>query len=406
MGTGECGTPPKTTKTPTIQELPGAPSYAEWAAAFQAYYGSAATPPPPGYYPSTVISGPQPHPYMWGGQPLIPSPHTALYSYGGIYAHPSMQPEAIPISTDPESKVLEGKDHNAIRESKRSIGKGNEAAKGTSDSANGHTQSGESGSVGSSEGSEQEDTTENLNADGVGGSNNPPYIGADPYMTQGGHAIGNPVNQAAAASQTTVTGKPALVVGPTTNLNIGMDYWSGPAPVPFNAAKGKRNIPVLTNALVPSSNSQLVSGRDGVPTELWLQDERELKRQKRKQSNRESARRSRLRKQAECEELSKRVDAITVENMALRTELNRLAEECKKLSSQNAILSEKLWKIRGVGTAGAQQEANIVNGHSIPPENELQKQDGLVKDERGDAVGKITISMSPGSHPEAVGATG
>lgn len=31
-----------------------------------------------------------------------------------------------------------------------------------------------------------------------------------------------------------------------------------------------------------------------------MQDERELKRQKRKQSNRESARRSRLRKQVDC----------------------------------------------------------------------------------------------------------
>ncbi|MFS8007171.1 putative transcription factor bZIP family [Helianthus anomalus] len=51
------------------------------------------------------------------------------------------------------------------------------------------------------------------------------------------------------------------VPGPT-NLNIGMDYWNG------------------TN----------LSAMDG-------KDERELKRQRRKQSNRESARRSRLLKQ-------------------------------------------------------------------------------------------------------------
>ena len=51
--------------------------------------------------------------------------------------------------------------------------------------------------------------------------------------------------------------------------------------------------------------------------EMWLQggqDERELKRQRRKQSNRESARRSRLRKQAECEDLGKRVDKLQDEN--------------------------------------------------------------------------------------------
>ena len=53
-------------------------------------------------------------------------------------------------------------------------------------------------------------------------------------------------------------------------------------------------------------------------------DERELKRQRRKQSNRESARRSRLRKQAECEELGGRVDALSTENITLRAELDRL----------------------------------------------------------------------------------
>ncbi|XP_042751895.2 bZIP transcription factor 16-like isoform X2 [Lactuca sativa] len=37
--------------------------------------------------------------------------------------------------------------------------------------------------------------------------------------------------------------------------------------------------------------------RETIQPQIWLQDERELKRQRRKQSNRESARRSRLRKQ-------------------------------------------------------------------------------------------------------------
>ena len=49
------------------------------------------------------------------------------------------------------------------------------------------------------------------------------------------------------------------------------------------------------------------------------QDERELKRQRRKQSNRESARRSRLRKQAECEELGGRLTTLSMENMNLQT---------------------------------------------------------------------------------------
>ncbi|XP_056688629.1 transcriptional activator TAF-1-like [Spinacia oleracea] len=51
---------------------------------------------------------------------------------------------------------------------------------------------------------------------------------------------------------------------------------------------------------------------------IQAQNERELKRERRKQSNRESARRSRLRKQAE-EELVRRVESLSAENMALKT---------------------------------------------------------------------------------------
>ncbi|EFJ11592.1 hypothetical protein SELMODRAFT_125734, partial [Selaginella moellendorffii] len=74
-------------------------------------------------------------------------------------------------------------------------------------------------------------------------------------------------------------------------------------------------------------------------------DERELKRQRRKQSNRESARRSRLRKQAKCEELSTRVDALAVENAALRTELGRLMEERNKLAQENVTLMVWFYKV-------------------------------------------------------------
>lgn len=64
-------------------------------------------------------------------------------------------------------------------------------------------------------------------------------------------------------------------------------------------------------------------------------DERDVKRLKRKQSNRESARRSRLRKQAECEQLQ-------LENSMLREELHRLRQEQVEMKAQISLLQTKL----------------------------------------------------------------
>ena len=88
------------------------------------------------------------------------------------------------------------------------------------------------------------------------------------------------------------------------------------------------------------------TGSGGSGGEVWM-DERELKRQRRKQSNRESARRSRLRKQAECEDLGGRVDALSTENVTLRAELARLKETCGALETDNTVLTDKLKDIKG-----------------------------------------------------------
>ncbi|KAL7606659.1 hypothetical protein Lser_V15G15736 [Lactuca serriola] len=78
------------------------------------------------------------------------------------------------------------------------------------------------------------------------------------------------------------------------------------------------------------------------PNVTMFQNERELKRERRKQSNRESARRSRLRKQAEAEELGTRVESLTNENLTLKSEINRLTVNSSNLKLQNAKLMEKL----------------------------------------------------------------
>uniref|UniRef100_A0A0D9V3Q8 BZIP domain-containing protein n=1 Tax=Leersia perrieri TaxID=77586 RepID=A0A0D9V3Q8_9ORYZ len=77
-------------------------------------------------------------------------------------------------------------------------------------------------------------------------------------------------------------------------------------------------------------------------TEVPTKDDKESKRERRKQSNRESARRSRLRKQAETEELARKVELLTAENTSLRREISRLTESSKKLRLENSALMEKL----------------------------------------------------------------
>lgn len=71
-------------------------------------------------------------------------------------------------------------------------------------------------------------------------------------------------------------------------------------------------------------------------------DETEMKKLRRKQSNRESARRSRLRKQAETQEMSKQVDGLSNMNTELRRQLMSLNEMAEKLNAQNTTLQEYL----------------------------------------------------------------
>ncbi|CAH1421436.1 unnamed protein product [Lactuca virosa] len=61
----------------------------------------------------------------------------------------------------------------------------------------------------------------------------------------------------------------------------------------------------------------------------------------------ESARRSRLRKQAECEELQARVEALSNENHSLSDELRRLSEECGNLTSENNSIKDELTRFFG-----------------------------------------------------------
>lgn len=364
----EAKTPPAITpqeQTPTTSTGAVNP---DWSG-FQAY-----SPMPPHGF---LASSPQAHPYMWGVQHIMPPygtpphPYVAMYPHGGIYAHPSIPPGSYPFSpfampspngiveasgNTPGSMEADGKPSDAkeklpIKRSKGSLGslnmitgKNNDLGKASGASANGaYSKSAESGSEGTSEGSDANsqngsqlksggghDSLEGETSQNGSSANDPQNGGASTP-----HAM---VNQSMAIVPMSGPGAPVAVPGPTTNLNIGMDYWGASA----------ANIPAMRGK-VPSTPvaGGIVAGgsRDSVQSQLWLQDERELKRQRRKQSNRESARRSRLRKQAECDELAQRADALKEENASLRSEVTRIRNEYEQLLAENASLKERLGEI-------------------------------------------------------------
>ncbi|XP_047338280.1 G-box-binding factor 2-like isoform X2 [Impatiens glandulifera] len=82
-----------------------------------------------------------------------------------------------------------------------------------------------------------------------------------------------------------------------------------------------------------NNNARVVDGSQ------FLVESRQSKREKRKQANRESARRSRLRKQSETEELMETYESLKMENISLKSEMNQLIDQSDKLRLENQVLS-------------------------------------------------------------------
>nr|XP_043640268.1 bZIP transcription factor 16-like isoform X2 [Erigeron canadensis] len=382
MGSTETDKPAKETndpakETPTSQSSGNAMGAVppDWTG-FQAYSSM----PPHGY----LAASPQPHPYMWGVQHLMPPygtaphPYVAMYPHGGLYPHPSLPPGSYPYSPyampspngvpeasgntpasmEVNGKSPEGKEKLPIKRSKGSLGslnmttgKNNEP-KNVGASANGsYPKSAESGSEGSSEGS---DANSDNNSQMISGSRQDSIEGE---ALQNGNDVHGSQNGLFNQSMTIV---PVAAAGPTTNLNMGMEYWSGPSSSNIHATHGNITSISVAGGMVT------VGSRESMQPQLWLQDERELKRQRRKQSNRESARRSRLRKQAECDELAQRAEALNEENASLRAEVSRIRNDYEQLLAENASLKERLGEIPG--QEEARNEQNMINqdGQSEP----------------------------------------
>ena len=105
-----------------------------------------------------------------------------------------------------------------------------------------------------------------------------------------------------------------------------------------------------------NTNNNATAAAINIKTESAA-DDRELKRQRRKQSNRESARRSRLRKQAETEELGNILERYATENMKLRSAVERLASE-REIRLENERVLAKCIEDSGIKVPDLKQVEN------------------------------------------------
>ncbi|PON81829.1 Basic-leucine zipper transcription factor [Trema orientale] len=335
----EKSSPPATPDQTTHTNQSNIHVYPDWAA-MQAYYGPRVTLPP--YYNSAVAAGHAPHPYMWGPpQPMMPpygAPYAAIYSPGNVYAHPAVplgthgqgvpsSPAAVtPMSVETPTKSSGNTEKELGKKMKgfdalaMSIGNGNSdsgAEQMLSQSM--ETEGSSDGSYGNTAGANQSRRKRSREGTPTTAGDEKTEKQVNPVSAKeiSGKTLGATVSTAG------VTGKlvgPVVSPGMTTGLEL-------------------RNSSNLNPKTSPTSLSQACTV---LPSDSWLQNERELKRERRKQSNRESARRSRLRKQAETEELARKVESLTAENVTLKSELNRLTENSEKLRLENAKLVDKL----------------------------------------------------------------
>jgi plant G-box-binding factor len=94
----------------------------------------------------------------------------------------------------------------------------------------------------------------------------PSQNGNSAHAPQNG-ALNTPptVNQTMSVVPMSVTGPLTTVPGPTTNLNIGMEYWGTPTSSTIPAMHGKVPSTAVAGGMVNAGP------RDGVHSQLWLQ---------------------------------------------------------------------------------------------------------------------------------------
>ncbi|XP_057513022.1 common plant regulatory factor 1-like isoform X2 [Actinidia eriantha] len=322
MGSSEDMKSPKSAKvSPSNQEHTNIHLYPDWAN-IQAYYGPG-VPVPPSYLNSAVMAGHVPHPHLWSPpQTLMPSygvPYSTIYSPGVVYAHPAVPLVAAPVSAQQLSnssditdqglrKKLKSVDGVAMRDVKNNVDVDGEGlVHEASQSAEGGIRASNNASDCNYGGKQSQRKRESMSK-----------LSTDNDVKV--HTQARPVTQGDA--NVTARSVSGIIVAPENAARQPVD-------TPTGKAKTIKTCAAATSGV-------------GLPLEVRIQDQRQQKQERRKHANRESARRSRLRKQAETEELMERYESLKVENIALKSEMNQLTEGSEKLRVENAALMEKL----------------------------------------------------------------
>ncbi|TKW15774.1 hypothetical protein SEVIR_5G260200v4 [Setaria viridis] len=266
----------------------------DWST-MQAYYGPGVFPPT--FFSPGIASGHVPPPYMWGPQNMPPAsfgkPYGAIYPHAGGFLHPFMPLMVNPLSAEP-AKSVNSKDNSSNKKLKEIDGTAVSSGSGNSEKTSGDY---------SLEGSSDRNNHKM--------SGTPKKRSLDDRTTSGAETCG-------ASAPNDKTGQP----GRLATLS---------------------NVRITDTAIKPCVSTGSDFRFSGAQSTEWqAKDDKESKRERRKQSNRESARRSRLRKQAETEELARKVELLTAENASLRSEISKVAESSQKLRMENSSLMEKL----------------------------------------------------------------
>ncbi|XP_024924421.2 G-box-binding factor 1 isoform X1 [Ziziphus jujuba] len=312
----------------STQNVPIAPSRSDWPTHAQAFYPYGAT--PHHFFTSRASVSPSFYPaYMVGNQHQIMQLYGTPVQYSAQYGH--NQPPSYPngaVFTVPQKEANPSeKDLGSMRKCKRSSE--NEYLTGN--------RLGESGN-----------RTLPLRNDGDGALQSAP-IGTEGLSDE----TCNTDRDFSAAKKQRYNQR--LVDGAVAQTDATLQYHD------VNADSGLQDSAV--NMVQTKLNTGIASNWSSTKT-ILAKEEHDQRKERRKQSNRESAKRSRCRRQEECRKLQGTAEDLAKETSNLRAGIMRVSKECRKLKKENKSIMKGLEKMYGPDAVGdlKAEEPGSVNG--------------------------------------------